>query len=260
MMNEKQPPKTHLCRYTEDAIYVRDASLVEELIGVMSFTEMMFFTITGRRPTSGETRILDAVLVTLMEHGLTPSAIAARLIYSSAPESLQAGVSAGLLAVGSVFVGTMEGCAQLLQRLLSDPANLDQRARTVAQEHKAARKPVPGFGHPLHRPDDPRSPKLLALAEQENVAGHHIAALRALAKAVDAVYGKHLTINATGAVAALLGEIGIPWQIMRGFAVISRSAGLVAHIAEEQADPTMRCIWASVDHNVPYESGSSDRR
>jgi citrate synthase len=252
-MKNERTPKTRLCTHTNDAIFIRDADLVEELIGELTFTEMIFFVITGRRPTPGQTRILDAVLVTLMEHGLTPSAIAARLIYSSTPESLQAAVSAGLLAVGSTLVGTMEGCARLLQRLLDDPKGLEQAGRAVAEEHRQAHRPIPGFGHPLHRPDDPRSPKLLALAEREGVPGKHIGALRALSKGIDAVYGKHLTINATGAVAALLAEIGVPWQIMRGFAVISRSAGLVAHIAEEQADPIMRHVWRTVEHSVPYE-------
>lgn len=258
-MKNEHRPKTHLCTHTNDAIFIHDADLVEELIGELSFTEMTFFAITGRKPTPGQTRILDAVLVTLMEHGLTPSVIAARLVYSSTPESLQAAVSAGLLAVGSVFVGTMEGCARLLQRLVDDPNGLEQAARTVAEEHRQAHRPIPGFGHPLHRPDDPRSPKLLALAEREGVPGKHIGALRTLSKAIDTVYGKHLTINATGAVAALLAEIGFPWQIMRGFAVISRSAGLVAHIAEEQTDPIMRHVWRTVEHSVPYEGKVAHR-
>ncbi|MDX1431264.1 MAG: citryl-CoA lyase [Gammaproteobacteria bacterium] len=256
-MKSEGTPVTRLCTHSNDAIHVRGADLVEDLIGQLTFTEMSYFAITGRRPSAAETRILDAVLVTLMEHGLTPSAIAARLVYASTPESLQAGVSAGLLAVGSVFVGTMEGCARLIERILASP-DLEAAARDTAEAHRDVGKPVPGFGHHLHKPDDPRTPKLLGLAEAEGVPGRHIAALRALGAAVDAVYGKHITINATGAVAALLGEIGIPGQIMRGFAVISRSAGLVAHIAEEQTDPTMRHIWTTVEKSVPYTDKPPD--
>ncbi len=249
-MSELQTPKTKLCSYRDDAIFIRDTNLVEDLIGKMSFTEMTFFVVTGRRAGVRERRILDAVLVTLMEHGLTPSAITTRLVYSSAPESLQAGVAAGLLAVGSVFVGTVEGCARLLERILEHTDDLDAVGQAIAREHKQAGKPIPGFGHPLHKPDDPRTPKLLALAEREGVRGHHI---KALSHAIDTVYARHLTINATGAVAALLGEIGIRWQIMRGFSVIARAAGLVAHIAEEQQDPAMRHIWHTVEHAIPYE-------
>lgn len=254
-MKSPNKPTTRLCTHSTDAITVRGADLVDELIGELSFTEMTYFTITGRRPTSAQTRILDAVLVTLMEHGLTPSAIATRMIYGSTPESLQAGVSAGLLAVGSVFVGTMEGCAGLIERILAAPDG-EATAREIADEYRSARKPIPGFGHHMHKPDDPRTPKLFALAESEGVPGHHIAALRTLSAAVDERFGKHITVNATGAIGALLGEIEIPTAIMRGIAVISRSAGLVAHIAEEQQTPSMRYMWDLVEENVPYEAES----
>jgi citrate synthase len=195
------------------------------------------------------------VLVTLMEHGLTPSAIATRMIYASTPESLQAGVSAGLLAVGSVFVGTMEGCAALIERILAAP-DKNAAAREIADEYRSARRPIPGFGHHMHKPDDPRTPKLFAIAESQGVSGDHIAALRSLSVAVDERFGKHLTINATGAVAALLGEIEFPAPVMRGVAVISRSAGLVAHIAEEQQTPSMRYMWELVEEGVPYDAAS----
>jgi citrate synthase len=252
-MKKSEKPTTRLCTHSIDSITVRGADLVDDLIGELTFTEMTYFTITGRRPTRAQTRILDAVLVTLMEHGLTPSAIAARMIYGSTPESLQAAVSAGLLAVGSVFVGTMEGCAGLLERILAAP-NPERAARDIADEYRSARKPLPGFGHHMHKPDDPRTPKLFALAESEGVPGRHITALRTLSAAIDERFGKHITINATGAVGALLGEIGIPAPVMRGIAVISRSAGLVAHVAEEQRTPSMRYVWELVEEGVPYEA------
>lgn len=251
-MKASKKPTTRLCTHDTTSITVRGADLVNDLIGELTFTEMTYFAITGRRPNHAQTRILDAVLVTLMEHGLTPSAIAARMIYASTPETLQAGVSAGLLAVGSVFVGTMEGCAALIERILAAP-DVDTAAREIADEYRATRRPIPGFGHHMHKPDDPRTPKLFAIAESEGVTGEHIAALRALSAAVDARFGKHLTINATGAIAALLGEIAIPASVMRGVAVISRSAGLVAHIAEEQKTPSMRYMWDLVEEGVPYD-------
>ena len=252
-MKPSSQPTTRLCTHDTKSITVRGADLVNDLIGELTFTEMTYFAITGRRPTHAQTRILDAVLVTLMEHGLTPSAIAARMIYGSTPESLQASVSAGLLAVGSVFVGTMEGCAKLIERILAAP-DREAAARAIADEYRTARRPVPGFGHHMHKPDDPRTPKLFALAEAEGVPGDHIAALRNLSAAVDERFGKHLTINATGAIAALLGEIAFPTPVMRGVAVISRSAGLVAHIAEEQRTPSMRYMWELVEEGVPYDA------
>ena len=244
-------PSTKISHHTSTAIYVRGASLVDDLIGKLTFTEMMYFQLLGGRPTPAQTRILDAVLVTLMEHGLTPSAITTRLIYDSCPEAVQAAVAAGLLGVGSTFIGTMEGCAANLEEILLASSH-ETKAKEIAIRFRQAKKPIPGFGHPHHRPDDPRSPRLLALAEEAGVPGGHIRALRLLAKEVDAAWGRHLTINATGAIAALLGEIGVPQEVARGVAVVSRAAGLVGHIREEQLDPSARHIWNVVSENVPY--------
>jgi len=245
-------PTTKIAHHTTEAIYIRGASLVDDLIGKLTFTEMMYFQLLGVRPTPAQTKILDAVLVTLMEHGLTPSAIATRLIYDSCPEAVQAAVAAGLLGVGSTFIGTMEGCAKNLEEILAAPGNEAIIAKAIARRFREAKQPIPGFGHPHHKPDDPRSPRLLALAGEAGVPGHHIRALRLLAVEVDAAWGRHLTINATGAIAALLGEIGVPREVARGVAVVSRAAGLVGHIREEQLDPSARHIWDVVTENVPY--------
>jgi citrate synthase len=244
-------PTTKIARHTTEAIYVRGANLVDELIGRLTFTEMMYFQLLGARPTPAQAKILDAVLVTLMEHGITPSTIVSRLIYDSSPESVQAAVAAGLLGVGSTFVGTMEGCAANLEEIISSE-NQPNAAKAIAQRIRASKQPIAGFGHPHHKPDDPRSPRLLAIAEEAGVPGRHIRALRLLAKEVDAAWGRHLTINATGAVAALLGEIGVPREVMRGIAVVSRSAGLVGHIREEQLESSARHMWDVVAENVPY--------
>jgi citrate synthase len=245
-------PTTKIAHHTTEAIYVRGASLVDDLIGKLTFTEMMYFQLMGARPTAAQAKILDAVLVTLMEHGLTPSTIVSRLIYDSCPEAVQAAVAAGLLGVGSTFIGTMEGCAKNIEEILAAPEGEAQRAKAIAQRVRAAKQPIPGFGHPHHKPDDPRSPRLLAVAEEAGVPGNHIRALRLLAKEVDAAWGRHLTINATGAIAALLGEIGVPQGVMRGIAVVSRAAGLVGHIREEQLDPSARRLWDAASEAVPY--------
>ncbi|MDA0996665.1 MAG: citryl-CoA lyase [Proteobacteria bacterium] len=252
-MTDKDKPTTRLATHTNEELYYRDQALVGELMGNISFTAAMFTHIMGRTPSAGEVTILDAVLVTLMEHGLTPSAISTRLTYHSAPEALQAAVAAGLLNVGSQFVGTMENAALLLMQLLDDPAGFDEAARRAVQDLRAEKKPLPGFGHHLHKPDDPRSPKLFGIVlAQPGVSGKYITALKRLGEIVDGVLGRHLTINATGAVAAALLEIGVEPRIMRGFAVISRAAGLVAHIREEQDVPTARTIWDLVEHEIPY--------
>ena len=238
---------------TEDVI-VRDKRLCRDLIGKLSFTQMLFFQMLGRVPTVAETAIVDACLVSLMEHGLTPNALATRLTYSSAPEAMQGAVAAGLLGVGSLFVGTMDGCARLLQRLVEvDEALLAEEARRVAQEHREARTALPGFGHPIHKPDDPRALLLLDLAREHGVAGRHVKAIEALSAAIDDVYGRHITINVTGAIAAALADCGVPYEIMRGFAIITRCAGLVGHVHEEQHKPALRVIWETSERAIPYD-------
>lgn len=245
-------PTTELCTHTLTSMNYRDKDLVDDLLGKRTFSEVMFMQIMGRQARAVDMRIMDAVLITLMEHGFTPSAIATRMVYMSAPENLQGAVAAGLMAVGSQFVGTMENNARILEQLIQadDPEKL---ALEIVSEMRAARAHLPGFGHHLHKPDDPRTIKLLQIADNEpELEGHFVKALRLLGKTVDQVYGKHITINATGATAALLGEIGVPSGLMRGFAVISRAAGLVSHIAEEQKTPAGRFIWDTIDHEIPY--------
>lgn len=256
--DEPAPVTTQIGTSTADDVFVRGKSLCREIIGHLTFTEMIFFQVLGRMPTPAQTRVVDACLVTLVEHGLTPSVQATRLVYTSAPEAMQGAVAAGLLAVGSLFVGTTEGCGRLLERLVAAGGDLDAHARRIADEHRAARRPVPGFGHPQHKPDDPRSIRLLALARAEGIAGARVAAVEALGRAVDAASGRHVTLNATGAVAALLGDCGVPAEILRGFALIARCAGLVGHVREEQQRPAMRALWEAGERAVAYAPPPED--
>jgi citrate synthase len=252
MSSEPEGPTTSIASHSTDDVFIRGKSLCQELIGQRSFTEVVYFQILGRMPTPDQAALIDACLVALMEHGLTPSVLAARLTYSSAPEALQGAIAAGLLGVGSRFVGSMEGCAALLQRVVTAEDGAAEATR-IAVEHRATRVPLPGFGHPTHKPDDPRAQKLLELARARKVAGPHVAAIGALGSAVDAVYGRHITINATGAIAAVLGDCGVPREIARGFGLIARCAGLVGHLYEESRNPAMRAIWEAAEQAVPYE-------
>lgn len=254
VVRTKPTPTTSIAHSDAQSIVVREADLVNELMGHLSFTEMFLFMITGvKNPPKSHVRIMDAVLVTLMEHGLTPSAIASRLIYHSSPESLQSAVAAGLLGVGTTFIGTMEGCAAYIDEMLNAPEGVALRARHIAQRHFESKKALHGFGHPHHKPDDPRTPRLFEIAQQEGLPGRHIEALKTLSAEIDQVYGRHFTINATGAIAAVLGEIGIAQKAMRGVAVVSRSAGLVGHILEESQTPAAGFIWETVDESIPYK-------
>lgn len=253
MSKPQAQPYTELCTHSQTSIHYRDDNLAQDILGQRGFTDVLFSQILGRRPDTDDLRVLDAALIAIMEHGLTPSAIAARMVYMSSPENIQSGVAAGLLAVGSQFVGTVENSALLLRQIIDAPQGIEAAAKEVAQRHRTERKPIPGFGQHMHKPDDPRAAKLLAIGrEHPRFKGRYLQAMEVLSREVDAAYGKHITINATGAVGTLLGELDVPPTMMRGFAVISRAAGLVAHIAEEQRIPSARFVWDMVDHAVPY--------
>ena len=254
----KQLPKltTSITRSDEKTIWVRGKNLVEELIGHATYTEMVYFLTTARMPMPAETRVLDACLVTLMEHGLTPSAIIARMLADNVPGEAQVAIAGGLLAVGGVFVGTMEGCARILQRGVADGADPAAFSERTVAEYGRDRTPLPGFGHRLHKPDDPRAQRLLQLAEELGFTGPYVRLLRALGAALDRASGKHVTINATGAIGALLLEIGIPVQAMRAMAVVSRAGGLPGHLIENESNRSGRRIWRLVDDSIPYKEST----
>ncbi len=249
----KRDLTTNIATADATSITVRGRKLVDELIGQLTYTEMLYFLVCGRTPEPSQTLVLDACLVTLMEHGLNPSTLVTRLIADSVPGEIQVAMSAGLLAIGGVFAGTMEGCARILQAGVQAGGNPDAYCVEVVRAHRSERRPVPGFGHATHTPDDPRTPRLLTIAEQAGFgSGPYIAMLRQLAVTVVEAAGRHLTINATGAIAALLLEIDIPLDAMRGMAVVSRSGGLVGHVLEERRTHSARQVWRAAEEGIPY--------
>lgn len=232
--------RTAIGRAEADKVYLRGRSLTDELVGHASFTQVIFLAIAGRFPTEAETRLLDAVLVSLADHGLNVSTVAARVTYSIAPEALQAAVAAGLLSAGSLVLGSMENCGQLLSELARRVEQGEEAvaaARALVESYLASDRRIPGLGHSVHRGGDPRADRLLALAEQSGFNKRYVPLLRHLHAEAERATGKPLPINVTGAIAAVLLEMGFEWQILRGFALISRVGGLVAHLQEERHAP-----------------------
>jgi citrate synthase len=230
-----------------DDIIVRGHRL-EELIGGISFTSMFLLDLDGEMPPPGRVAVADAVLTALMEHGLTPSTVAARLVLDGAPESFQGAIAAGLLSTGSRFLGTVEQVAETVQRLAAEP-DLQVAARAEVARAIAAKQRVPGVGHNLHADIDPRVEKLLRVAQSAGSAGRHIDALLEVHKAAEEARGRSFVINAAGAVGAILSDLGYPPPVVRGFAVLARCAGLVAHLADEQRRPIARAIWQPLNHD-----------
>jgi citrate synthase len=201
---------------------------------------MVFLLVCGRLPEERQRRLMDGVLVTLMEHGLTPSAAAARMTYSVAPESIQGAVAAGLLGAGSLVLGSMEGCGHLLTCIdaeVREGASEQQVIEQSVNDLRQRGERVPGLGHSIHTNGDPRAVRLFEIGAECGMCGDHVRRLGEVSRIASRLFGHELPINATGAIAAILLELGVPWQLHRGFALISRTAGLVAHIAEERALP-----------------------
>jgi citrate synthase len=249
-----QAKTTRIAGYNADQITVRGKDLVSELMGKVSFSEMMLLQLTGRAPERLQATILDAVLVTIMEHGLVPSAIVTRLTHYGAPESIQGAIAAGLLGVGDRFAGTASECAAVLEPIAA--ASRLKRASVARETVKAYRKrerPIPGFGHTIHRQVDPRVTRLLQIVKSAGAKGDYVRALSALEGAVQKAIGKNLVTNVSAAIAVALGEAGVPAKAVRGIVLTARCAGLAGHVYEESQNPVGAARWSAVTDAVGYE-------
>jgi citrate synthase len=226
-----KPIRSDIAWSNRERIVVRGKDLPGEILGHLNLGDMAFLELTGRVPNGKESKLFNAMVVTLVEHGVTPSALAARLTYLGAPEAMQAAVAAGLCGLGSVFVGSTEGVARMLSE--STPEEIIQKY-----------KRVPGLGHPLHKPVDPRTVRLFEIARETGFYGKYCQAMETLAKA------KNLTLNATGAIGALACELGLDWRAVRGLGVMARAVGLVGHILEESRQPMAEEVWLRIEEEA----------
>jgi citrate synthase len=252
-MKPAQPLRSDLAWATPDRIVVRGLDLPGEIIGKLNLGDMAYLEITGRVPTHAESVMFNALVVTLVEHGIVPSTLAARVTYLGAPEAMQAAVAAGLCGLGSVFVGSTEGAAAMLRAAIPDrsnPGDPDALAAEIVARFRAERKIIPGCGHPLHKEGDPRTPRLFELAAEHGFDGAYVALMQAVSRAASAASGRRLPINATGAIGAIACEMDLPQPVVRGIGVMARAIGLVAHLLEESRQPMAREIWERVEHEA----------
>jgi citrate synthase len=259
-MTEETWLRTGIGDSNADTITIRGRDLANDLMGKVNFTELTFLLIRGRMPSRGEARMLDTMLVSLADHGLTPTVLAARLTHTGAPESLQGAVAAGLLGAGSVFLGVVEDTAIFVSAIARDagdgasPDELRAAARRAVDARIAAGQRVPGLGHPVHKVQDPRVPRMYAVAEETGQLGVNLALLRVVADVQEEATGRRLPINGAGVAGAALADLGFPPELMRGFALIARTAGLVGHLAEEMEQPIGMALYREVDERAVYEA------
>jgi citrate synthase len=247
--------RTHIADAYPDRIEVRGLDLAGDLMGRLSFTEYFHLLVTGREPDEEQRFFLDLLLVAIAEHGLMPSNVAARMTLAADPESLHGAVAAGILGAGPVILGTSGACARLLvraQERVASGIEPEAAALEAAREVHGAGDRLPGFGHPLHRPVDPRAERILELADARAVSGPHVLLARSFREAVATVWGTPLTLNVSLPIAAVLLDVGFPAAAVNAVPILARTAGLLAHLAEEQREPIGFLLAAAAEEAAEY--------
>jgi citrate synthase len=249
-------PATRISEAFPDRVEVRGLDLTGELMGELTFTEYFHLLLTGRRPTDDQRFFLDLLLVAIAEHGMMPTNVAARMTLAADPGSLQGAVAAGILGCGPVILGTSEECARLLAAAQSnvaaggDPAAV---ADDVAREVKESGDRLPGFGHPVHRPLDPRAERILELADARDVSGPHVLLARSLREAAERAWERPLTMNVSMPIAAVMLDLGFSAATVKAVPILARTASLLAHLAEEQEVPIGLALGAAAEDAATYE-------
>jgi citrate synthase len=242
-------PVSRISQAYPDRVEVRGRDLTGQLMGSLSFTEYFHLLLTGEEPTDDQRFFLDLLLVAIAEHGMMPTNVAARMTLDADPGSLQGAVAAGMLGAGPVILGTAEECARLLEKGVT----AGSAARDIAAEVHDAGGKLPGFGHPLHRPLDPRAERILELADERGVSGPHVELARRLREAVAEVWGKPLTMNASMPIAAVMLDLGFAPAAVKAVPILARTAGLLAHLAEEQQNPIGFLMAGAAEDAIRYE-------
>jgi citrate synthase len=247
--------KSRISRAYPDRIEVRDRDLTRDLMGRLTFTEYFHLLLTGEEPSDEQRFFLDLVLVAIAEHGMMPSNVAARMTLAADPDSLHGAVAAGILGAGPVILGSSEPCARLLegaQMQVRSGAAPAEVAADIARGVHASGGKVPGFGHPLHRPLDPRAERILELADDRGVTGPHVVLARAFRSAVAETWGKPLTMNVAMPIAAVLLDLRFSTAAVKAVPILARTAGLLAHLAEEREQPLGFLLARAAEDSVGH--------
>jgi citrate synthase len=256
-MTEQQPKiVTGIGKAELHRILVRGYDLNKELVGKITFTDMTSLMLRGRLPTPNEAKMLDALLVILVEHGMVSHVIAARLVYHCAPEAIQAAVAAALCGAGSVHLGSSEWSAKMLTEALpneSEHRDLEQIATNIFDDYSNRKQRIPGIGHRTHAEGDPRAETLFGIAKENGIYGSYCELLQKLSEVASQRRKRLIPVNVTGAIAAIALDMGFPWQITKAFALIGRTLGVMGHIAEEIRNPMATQIDAAIKQAIVYE-------
>ena len=236
-----------------DSVTVRGSDLTSDLMGGVSFTEYFFLLTTGKAPTAEQTYFLDLLLVSIAEHGLVPTNQVARMTYAADPDFLQGAVAAGLLGCGKVILGTTEIAGKFLTDALERIEGDNMTAAELVVEARDAGRRLPGFGHPLHKPVDPRAQRILLLAEERGVAGAYVRLARDIEAAVAAHWPKPLPMNVSFAIPAVLLDLEFPRSVLKAIPILARTASLLAHLAEESHTPIGFTLAYHAEEGITFD-------
>ena len=210
---------------------------INELMGRKSFGEVVWLALRGELPSEAEGKLLEAVLVSSVDHGVTPPSTLAARTAASTGAPVNAALASGVLAVNRFHGGAVEGCmtalAEAVAYMKEEGVSREEAAAAVVERYGEAGRRVEGFGHRLHD-DDPRAARLFALAEELGLAREGIPMARALEAALANVAGKALPLNVDGAIAACLFDLGFEPYVANAFFILARMPGWLAHVVEEQ--------------------------
>ena len=246
------PAITSICEAHADRIEVRGRDLTRDLMGRIGFTDYFHLLLTGREPTENQRFFLDLLLVAIAEHGLVPTVQAARMTLAADPGSLQGALAAGILGAGPVILGTSELCGKLLVELQQKEGEPRTVIRETLAEIRAAGGKLPGFGHPVHKPVDPRAERILALASERDVAGRYVRLALDIGAIAPEVWGKPLVMNVSMPIAAVLLDLDFAPSMVKAIPLLGRTASLLAHLAEERETPIGFTMAASGEAAVAY--------
>jgi len=230
----------------------------EDLIGNVPFAHVVYLLLKGTLPSKEHGKMIDAILTSCIDHGVTPpSSIASRTV-ASGGVPLPTAVAAGILSIGDAHGGAIEKGAKLLQdgvlRMKKEGKTVDEIAAVLVKEINEQKQRIPGFGHRIHTAD-PRSKRLFELAKELKIAGDHVALSKAIERQLEKTQGKKLPINVDGAIAAISSDMGFDWRLGKAFFLLGRVAGLTAHVYEEQTQekPMREMFMIDYDYIGPEE-------
>jgi citrate synthase len=249
-------PTTAIGRAFPDRVEVRGRDLTSELMGRVTFTELFCLLLTGEEPSDEQRFFVDLLLVAIAEHGLMPTNVAARMTLAADPDSLQGAVAAGILGCGPIILGTADECARLLSEAQAEVEAGGEPELVACELVRAIREEgekVPGFGHPVHRPVDPRAERIFELADERGASGPHIALARHLRAAVAETWERPLPMNVSMPIAAVMLDLGFAPSAVKSIPILARTASLLAHLEEERERPTGLRLAAAAEDALPYE-------